>query len=242
MGAIATSISRLRMNRSLSIDLEVHRIDDGDDESSRWQLERNDDVFAGDRLGHHFDDRMGNLDFGEVDELVSVRLRFGLPDLRFADVVQPDERLLRRDAHAGGHFFRFGELVGTDRAVLYELLKPVLHRRRSSVGQIQTFSRREQRIAGGEPTSGGQGGSPQSTADRDLDKASRIQDFRRRTSRGQTPEVRKDGRSDRSDDLGPPLVVSDVWRLASDLFKRNTAVAGTLPGHGRRVWNSVNSV
>ena len=58
--------------------------------------QRHDDVLAGDRLGHQLDDRGGDLDLAEVDELQAVLLGLGLHDVLGLGVAQLGQGVLER--------------------------------------------------------------------------------------------------------------------------------------------------
>ena len=122
LGASATSISRFRTNRSLSIGLEVHRVVHDDLDRAVLLGERHHDVFAGERLGDELDDRGGDLDLAELDEVHAVLLGLGLHDVVGVGVAELDERLLERDV---AHPLGFLELVGADDPALDQDLGPV---------------------------------------------------------------------------------------------------------------------
>ena len=74
--------------------LEVHRVMHDDLDGAALLAEGHDDVLAGERLGDELDDRGGDLDLAEVDEVEAVLLGLGLGDLLEVGVAEADEGLL----------------------------------------------------------------------------------------------------------------------------------------------------
>ena len=74
-------MSLFRMNWSFCDGVEVGRVAHDDLEHAVFLRQRQDDVFAGHRLGHQFDDGGRDGDVGQVDELQAVELGDGRHDL-----------------------------------------------------------------------------------------------------------------------------------------------------------------
>ena len=94
----------------------VERIADDDLQRAVLLRHRQDRVFAGQRLGHQFDDRRRNDDFLEVDEVQPVLLGHCPHHLFAAGIAEADQ--LVADPLAGflGQPLGLGQLVGADDA------------------------------------------------------------------------------------------------------------------------------
>ena len=75
---------------------------------------RQDDVFAGHRFGHEFDDGGGDGDFGEVDELHAVEFGEGAHDLIGVGVSELDEGVVELGAGLLADALGLGELIGAE--------------------------------------------------------------------------------------------------------------------------------
>ena len=104
------------MNCSFSNVSKSYRIADQHLQRAVLFGERNDGVFAGDRLGHQFDHRRRNRHVAQVEELVAVHVGHGLHDLLAGGVALLDENLVDLAAIVLGDGLRLGQLLRADDA------------------------------------------------------------------------------------------------------------------------------
>ena len=94
--------------------VEVGRVAHDDLERAVLLRQRQDDVFAGDRFGHQFDDGGRDGDFGQVDELQAVELGDGAHDLFGGGVAELDEGVCSLAPVCCWMALRFVELIGAE--------------------------------------------------------------------------------------------------------------------------------
>ena len=82
--------------------------------------QRDDDVFAGHRFGHQFDDRRGDDHFAEIDIIQAVLLGHRPHHVFAGGIAQPDQGVGQLHARLAGHLLGFGQLFGADNALADE--------------------------------------------------------------------------------------------------------------------------
>ena len=111
--------------------LEVERIAHQHLQRAVFFGERNDRVFAGDRLGHEFHDRRRNRHVVQIEELVAVQVGHRLHDLLAGGVALLDEDFVDLAAIVLGEGLGLGKLLLADDPPLDEKIAQVFfcHRR-----------------------------------------------------------------------------------------------------------------
>ena len=122
--------------------LVVERVADQHLERAILLGQRNDRVFAGDRLGHQFDNRRRNRHVAQVEEFVAVHVGHRLHHLLARGVALLDEDLVDLAAVLLGDGLRLGQLLGADDATSNEVFAQVCHDCTASMLAVPQFSER----------------------------------------------------------------------------------------------------